>query len=173
MLKSTELAAKLIEHFCGTDRDCDLDELAKRIEFHAGFLGGNGVEDLSALLFIECSDAAALNGRLDLGDLSKILSRVQKKIYRSCNSRGTVSLDQTDKIPARESVHRQDISTLIEDAKQLLNFQESILFSMRFVDGKTLGAIAEAIGTTKSSVSRQLVKIREKLARGLDQNDYQ
>lgn len=168
MLTASNLAAVVLERFCSeANSEQFIEELARRIEFHASYLRENGLQELAAVFFIECS-AEAVNDGLSFQDLTRILSKVQKRAYRASKPTASQSIENAELAADRNASHRQDLEELIGDAKRLLSYEESLLFSLYFVNECTIESIASTLGTSTSTVYRKIVAIRGKLVAGLD-----
>ncbi|TWT89322.1 hypothetical protein Pla100_56390 [Neorhodopirellula pilleata] len=161
MLDSHDLARQLVNHFC--EGDCDVETLAKRIDYHAAFIPEEGVDGIAALMFIECSNEIKDAGKLSLHKITMVLSRVQKQIYRSCHEPRTESLDFIDPIEVTRSTSSDDLRSMLKEIESLLSFTELILFQMRFVDGLGLEQIAYNLGHSKSRVHRDVLALRQRL----------
>lgn len=95
-----ELSDTLCHFFSIPATEEERSEFARAIDFHVKHLGNanrdDNKDDLASLLFLECSEEAERmeNGRppsgkgsLQITDLRRLLSRVQKRLYREAHDR--------------------------------------------------------------------------------------
>jgi len=156
-------AATLASEICAAFHlECsaaDLVMLKQRIAFHAKYLGPDGIDELASLLFIECNEYQKSGSQLEIHDISRLLSRVQKRILRFAKKGKLTSLKDFQQ-PSTSDAEKVKLRELIEE----LTPAEAVMLDMYYIQGMTLRDIAASTQSSVSTVSRRLRVVLKKLA---------
>ncbi len=134
-----------------------------KIAYHTKFLGVDGIDEIASALFIECHEYRKTNPSLEMTELTRLLSRVQKRILRSASRNDAPSFREETQSPAV----REDTETTLRLILGELTTEEAVMLDMRYVQRMTLAEIASASQLSTSTVARHMEAIRQKLAKQL------
>tara|TARA_R110002049_G_scaffold4601_5_gene32153 strand:+ start:220812 stop:221306 length:495 start_codon:yes stop_codon:yes gene_type:complete len=138
----------------------ELQQLERRIRYHASFLGPDGIDEIASLLFIECDEHLRANHELEIDDVKRILSRVQKRVFRFASSGSMIPLNE--KIPVAKKTN--DVAIAVRTLLDGLNPKDAFILDMYYVQGMTLAEIASLNKVSVSKISRQMKTLLDKLS---------
>lgn len=168
-LSPTELSRILFMHFGelnSEDRPEDsINGLARRITYHARYLSHDAYDDLVPLLFIACGDTAESKRPLRLADFTKILSRIQKQLFRDKTQHKESPLISDPHSRTETSFDTE--SELIHEIRALLSLTEFTVFEMYFVEGIKVPEISKKIRIPRPDLAKSIRKIKRRLTKHL------
>lgn len=142
-----------------------INRLANRIVYHAKYLSEDAYDDLVPLLFIACGDTDKSERPLRLADFTKILSRIQKQLFReqTQSKESPLIFEPTAKteIPADKQME------LIQEIRAMLDLSEFTVFEMYFVEGIKVPEISKQIRIPGPTLTKTIRKIKRRLTKHL------
>lgn len=144
------------------------------IDFHAKYLPDAATDDLASLLFLECAEEANQRNHrnlssserpLQVADLRRLLSRVQKRLYRDARSRRH---PPSDLIDTRQTLNRSDpllVERVLSDFRAYiattLSPRDGDIFEARFMKGQSVSKICDLMKLEKSTIYDRISVIKK------------
>ena len=142
-------------------------------------------DDLASLLFLECAEEAKKRKQrnlsssdrpLQIADLRRLLSRVQKRLYRDARRRRH---PPSDLIDTRQTLNRGEpllVERVLSDFRTYvattLSPRDGNIFEARFIQGLSVSKICEAMKLEKSTIYDRIGEIKKLFVAFLEDVGY-